>query len=92
VLDAFAALLQKLAPLAGRAGDRLDQLEGESRPCAPAVGDAQRDAGLRLAEVPVLQGEHPLIAVHDRVQVPHDDPDVKRHEVRWYAHGCSPSV
>ena len=38
------------------------------------------------------RGEHPLIAVHDRVQVPHDDPDVKRHEVRWYAHVCSPSV
>jgi hypothetical protein len=92
VLDAFAALLQKLAPLAGRAGDRLDQLEGEARPFAPAVGDVQREAGLRLAEVPVLEGEHALIAVHDCVQVPHDNPDVKRHKVRWYAHACPPSV
>src|SRR4029453_2240980 len=33
VLDAFAALLQKLAPLARLAWDRLDQLEGKARPC-----------------------------------------------------------
>src|SRR5215510_2880043 len=92
VLDAFATLLEELAPLARRAGDRLDQLKGETRPFAPAVGDAQGDVGLRLAKVPVLEGEHTLIAVHDCVQVPHDDPDVKRHEVRWYAHACSPSV
>src|SRR5262245_2964624 len=65
VLDAFAVLLQEGTPLARLAGDRLDQLEGETRPGAPAVGDAHGEAGLRLAEVPMLESEHPLIAVHD---------------------------
>src|SRR5215472_4941025 len=54
VLDAFAALLQKLAPLARLAGNWLDQLESEARAGAPAVGDAHGEAGLWLAEVPVL--------------------------------------
>jgi hypothetical protein len=26
------------------------------------------------------------------VQVPHDDTDVERDDVRWCAHACSPSV
>src|SRR5439155_1294859 len=90
VLDAFAALLEKLAPLARLARDRLDEHEGEARPGTPAVGDAQRDAGLRVAEVPVVEGEHTLIAVHDRVQIPHDDPDVERDDVWWCAHDGSP--
>src|SRR5215472_12906129 len=91
VLDAFAVLLQERTPLARLAGDRLDQLEGETRPGAPAVGDAHGKPGLRLAEVPMIESEHPLIAVHDCVQVPHDNTDVKRDDVWWCAHDGSPS-
>src|SRR5207245_10241055 len=92
VLDAFATLRQELAPLARLAGYGLDQLEGEARAFAPAVGDAQGDAGLRVANVPVLEGEHTLIAIHDCLQVTYDDADVERDDVRWCAHDSSPSV
>src|SRR5262249_10832335 len=40
VLDAFAMLLQELAPLARLARDRLHQLESEPRAGAAAVGEA----------------------------------------------------
>src|SRR5262249_59941807 len=89
--DAWPVRPGEGTPGAGRGGERLEGREGEPRPGAPAVGDAHGEAGLRLAEVPMLESEHPLIAVHDGVQVPHDNTDVKRDDVWWCTHDGSPS-